>query len=140
MRAPSVTKNGFSLIEAMLVMIVIGTAFLGFGFLYGNIDQQALKADLTILATKLAREKMEEVIQTKADSGYAAVTSSSAQAVTSGAWSFTRRVDVANVNPNDLTTTPPVDSNYKRVTVTVSWGTDAGSQVSLTTLLTNVVP
>ena len=35
--------RGFTLIEAMLVMIVIGTAFFGFGFLFGNMDQQALK-------------------------------------------------------------------------------------------------
>jgi len=60
-------RRGFTLIEAMLVMIVIGIAFFGFGFLFGNVTQQALKADLTILATKLAREKIEEVVQTKAD-------------------------------------------------------------------------
>ncbi len=131
--------RGFTLIEAMLVMIVIGTAFFGFGFLFGNMDQQALKADLTVLAAKLAKQKVEEVLQQKADSGYAAVSSQSPQTVASGAWQFTRAVNVSFVNPTTFANSVS-DTGYKKVEVVVSWGAGAGESVSLTTLVTNMVP
>lgn len=132
-------RRGFSLIEAVFVMALIGIAFFGFGFLFGNIDQQALKADLTIMATKLAKEEMERVIQVKADSGYAAVQSIASAPVTNGAWTFTRRVDTSWVNPADMANSG-AETGYKRVDIVVSWGAQAGESITLTTLVTNMVP
>ena len=131
--------NGFSLIEAVLVMLVIASAFLGFGYLFGNLDQQALKTDLTVLATKLAKEKMEGIIQQKADAGYAAVSSEGAVVVPSGSWNFTRSVAVSYVNAADMSSSIP-DTGYKKVEVLVSWGAGGGTSVRLTTLVTNMVP
>lgn len=135
----SLSCNGFSLLEAVLVMLIISIAFFGFGYLYGNIDQEALKADLTVLATKLAKEKMEEVIQTKADSGYASVSSQTALPASSGAWTFQRMVNTSFVNPADFSVSP-TDTGYKKVEVVVSWGAGGGESITLTTLVTDMVP
>lgn len=132
-------RKGFSLIEALLVMIVIAIAFFGFGFLYGNITQQALTVDLTLVATKLAREKLDQTIQLKADSGYSAVTTQASEAVTSGSYSFTRRVEVDYLSPDDFSAAA-YDTSYKRVRVVVSWGEAAGESVTLTTMVTNMIP
>lgn len=139
MHRPVRKNRGFTLIEAMLVMVVIGTAFFGFGFLFGNMSQQALKSDLSILATKLAKEKLEEVMQQKADSGYASVSSASPQSVMSGTWQFSRRVNVSYVDPTTFANSI-VDTGYKKVEAVVSWGVAAGESVTLTTLVTNMVP
>ncbi len=132
-------RQGFSLIEALLILIVMSIAFLGFGYLYGNVTQEALKADLTVLATKLGREKMEGIIQTKADSGYGAVSSESSTSVSSGTWSFDREVVVTYVNPADFSTAGS-DTGYKKVEVTVSWGAGVGDTVTITSLVTDMVP
>jgi prepilin-type N-terminal cleavage/methylation domain-containing protein len=131
--------RGFTLIEAVLVMIVVSIAFLGFGYLFGNLDQEALKADLTVLATKLAKEKVEEIFQEKADSGYAGITSESAATVNSGSWAFTRSIQVGYVNPADLSNAVS-DTGYKKVTVDVAWGGGIGESISITTLVTDMVP
>ena len=132
-------QRGFSLVEAVLVIVFLAVSFLGLAYLFGNVTQQALKADLTVLATKLAREKMEEVVQRKADSGYSAVVSQSAASVQSGAWTFTRTVTVQYLDPSTFVTTG-ADTGYKRVEVSVSWGAGSGQSVTLTTLVTNMVP
>ena len=132
-------KKGFSLIEAVLVMVVVGIAYFGFGLLFGNVTQEALKADLTVLASKLAREKMDEIIQIKADSGYASVVNQAPAAVPSGTWSFTRQVVVGYVNPADMSSSV-TDTGYKKVEIDVSWGVGAGKSIALTTLVSNMVP
>ncbi len=131
--------TGFSLLEAVLTIVFMGVSFLGLAYLFGNVTQQALKADLSVLATKLAREKLEEIVQLKADSGYAAVGNQGPETVSSGAWSFTRQVAVQYVNPADFSATA-VNTGYKQVEVAVSWGSGAGSSVTLTTLVTDMVP
>lgn len=132
-------EDGFSLLEAALVVVFLGVSFVAIAYLYANVTQRALTADLTILATKLAHEKMEEVVQQKADGGYASVVSQAASPVQSGSWNFTRAVNVTYVNPADFSTTAS-DLGYKRVDVTVAWGSGAIRQVVLTTLLTNMIP
>jgi len=133
------SNRGFSLIEAVFVMMVIGIAFFGFGYLFGNVDQEALEADLTVIAGKLAKAKMEQVIQTKADSGYAAVTAESPTTVTSGNWDFTQQVNVDYVNPSDFSNSVS-DTGYKKVEVVVSWGAGLGESVTLTSMVTDMVP
>lgn len=139
MRTAVCSARGFTLLEAVLVVVFMGVSFLGLAYLFGNVTQQALKSDLSVLATKLAREKLEEVVQLKADSGYAAVTSQGPESVTSGAWSFTRQVGVQYVDPADFSASA-ANTGYKQVDVTVSWGGGAGRSVTLTTLVTDMVP
>lgn len=139
MRSPLRGSRGFTLLEAVLTIVFMGVSFLGLAYLFGNVTQQALKSDLSVLATKLAREKLEEVVQVKADSGYAAVVSQAPETVASGAWSFTRQVGVQYVDPADFSASA-ANTGYKRVDVTVAWGSGAGRSVTLTTLVTDMVP
>jgi prepilin-type N-terminal cleavage/methylation domain-containing protein len=131
-------KKGFTLIEAVLVMMLVAVAYFGFGLLFGNVEQNALQSDLTVLAVKLAREKMETIVHTKAYSGYSAVVSEPPATVPSGSWNFTVGVNVSNVNPD--MSQAATDTGYKKVVVTSSWGAGAGDSIALTTLVTNMSP
>lgn len=133
------SDKGFTLIEAVLTMVLIGIAFFSFGFLFGNIEQEALTSDLTILATKLGREKMEMLMQEKAEDGYSSIVDEAAVTVSSGNWDFERSVDTQYVNASDLSDAV-INTGYMRVDVTVAWGVDAGESITLTTLMTNVTP
>lgn len=132
-------QKGFTLIEAIISILIIGVAFMGFGYVLSNMDQNSLTADLSVVATELARDKMEELVAQKANSGYAAVSSQAAQNITQGTWSFSRDVVVSYVDSNTLSSSG-FDTGYKKVVVNVSWGAGTGSTVSLQTLLTNQVP
>jgi len=135
-------ERGFTLIEAVLIMVVIGATFFAFGYLFGNLSQEALQTDLTIVAAKLSREKMEEWVGLKADGGalgYQSVVTQAPQTIVVGNWSFARAINVSYVNSADLSPSA-VNTGYKKVDVTTSWGADLGESVTLTTLITDVVP
>jgi type II secretory pathway pseudopilin PulG len=134
-----ISTKGFTLLEAVLIMFIIGSAFFSFGYLFGNLDQEALDADLTVIATKVARQKLEQLIQTKADSGYAAITNSGPTTVTVGTWNFTLQVTTSSVNPSDMSASV-VETGYKKVVISVSWAAGGGNSISLTTLFGNMVP
>ena len=131
--------KGFTLIEAIISILIIGVAFMGFGYVLSNMDQSSLTADLSVVAAELARDKMEELVAQKANSGYAAVTSQASQSITQGTWDFSRDVVVSYVDANTLSASG-VDTGYKKVVVNVSWGAGSGSTISLQTLFTNQVP
>lgn len=132
-------KRGFTLIEALLIMTIIGASFFGLGLIFSNIDQQALSSDLTVMATQLARERMEEVIAVKASGGYSSLSSEGPTAVTSGEWDFSRSVVVSYISPSDFSTSF-ADTGYKRVVIQVDWGSGSGQSISLQTILTDQVP
>lgn len=136
----TISKNGaFTLIEAMLVMVIVAITFLGFGYLFGNISQSSITEDITIVAIKLARDKMDEVIAHKADGGYDVIASEGQTAITVGSWPFERQTAVTYINPTTFVTSGS-DTGYKKVVVGVSWGVLPGQSVALTTLVGDSIP
>lgn len=131
--------RGFTFVEAIISILIIGASFMGFGYVLSNTTQTSLTADLSVVATGLARDKMEQVIQQKASSGYASINSQGVENLMQGAWDFTREVRVSYVDPATLSV-QVADSGYKKVVVDVSWGAGLNSTISLQTLLTNQVP
>lgn len=131
------SSRGFTLVEAILTVVVIGSGLVGLMVLYHNTTRGAMEGDLTIAATFLARERLEQVIADKVNYGYDYVTQNQhggSQVITLGPRSYTRICAVTEVSKNDFQTVQ-AGSGYKRITSTAQWGVAATERIILTTLL-----
>lgn len=129
--------HGFTFIEVILTLVIIGTGLFGITYLYSNMSYQMYAADLQIMAAELAQQKMEQEIALKAFSGYAAIVSDVGEDIANGPYNFFRITHVEFVDPNTMAVSV-VDTGYKRIIVTVSWSGSPG--VTLVSLVTNQVP
>lgn len=130
-------KNGFTLIEAVLTLTLLAGGMMGVLTLFQRNVSEANDAEQTLVATHLARERMEQIIQDKKYDLYASIVSanypSPEDLTAQGFPGYTRTISIVEVNATNLTA-PDAGSGYKRVTVSVQvTGMDT---VTLTTLLT----
>lgn len=131
-------QKGFTFIEAILTSVLLSMGLMGGFAMMENATAHSLNNDFLVMGSQLANEKIEEIIADKTFQGYSVVTDAvypdeSLLAPYSG---FSRSVSVQEVSSTDLTT-PEAGSGYKRVDVTVSWGSAPGEQVEVSTMLSN---
>lgn len=118
------TKKGFSLLEAMLALLLFGT---GLVFLLQLLNTGLFVSgqnEDTVIAANLAQEKIEESRNTT----YASLASETPAVAVSGFPGFTREVLV-----DDLT---PPQTGLKEITVNVNWY--AKNNIMTTTMVTYV--
>ncbi len=128
--------KGFTLVETVLSVFIIGVALFGLMHLFQGSVRTAADTDQAVQAASLARERLERILFDKKMNGYDFVTQANYPAVENftGAFApFTRTVAIREVRETDLTT-DQANSGYKRVTVGVQWG--ANGHVTLETLAT----
>lgn len=131
--------KGFSLIEAILTLVLVSGGILGILHLFEQNVRSANFMEQTASAAFLAQERLEQIVQDKEYQGFDTIISANYPAsedlTAQGFGGFTRTVSILEVNANDLTSpAPPPGSGYKRITVTVS--VTGGEGVTLETLLT----
>jgi len=131
-------NNGFTLIELLLTIVVITAGLLGIMSLFENATRGAVLADVNVIAVDLAHEKLERIVLDKWKNGYVALNQTLYPDETfTGDYSiFTRQTQVSEVANTDFTTLS-VGSGYKRVDVTVKWGTTASQRITVPTVLAN---
>ena len=139
--------NGFSLIETIIVIVIIGIAAIGVLSVFITGMRGAADPLITIQVIELAQEKMDIVIGDRQNTarGYSYATTPAnypAESPVSGFASFNRSVAIACVTIADFNAagSAPAPScvgvtNYARVTVTVTHAV-IGS-ITTVTLLTN---
>lgn len=132
------SRRGFTLIELLLTVVVISVGLVGIMALFQNAAKGAMQVDLNVVATNLAREKLEQVVSDKVRLGYATFGSVPyPDEAFSGEFSaYARSTAVREVASADLSTTE-VGSGYRRVDVTVSWGQGASKRVTVSTVLSS---
>jgi len=136
---------GFTLIETLMVIVVLGIAATGVLLYFINIGKAGAQGR-TIEAVMLAQERMEQIIALKKGNGFSAVALAN-PAAADPAFSppfdaFTRSVEVYCVNEAGLdadngdtsASCPGSDISAKRVKVTVAW---TGGAIDLVTVLSN---
>ena len=126
-------NKGFSLLEAVLTVMILAIGFFSTTVLISNISISAITTDQNIIGTQLANEKVESIIADKKFFGFSYVDNSHYPAETlSGDYlGYRRSVAIAEVQAGDLFT-PAAGSGIKKVLVTVSWGDTAAQQVKVT--------
>ncbi|MBI5643928.1 MAG: prepilin-type N-terminal cleavage/methylation domain-containing protein [Deltaproteobacteria bacterium] len=133
-------KKGFTLIEVVMVIIILGIIGTGILMYYTGLSASPDQVTLT-QATALAQEKLEMIIADKKANGFNGVLSEAPAALPAPYARFTREVEVFCVQEADLNTsngTMPnctdTDILAKRVRVIISWG---GSSADYVTVITN---
>jgi Tfp pilus assembly protein PilV len=126
-------RKGFTLIEAVLAVVLVATAFLSLSYLISNTTLFNINLDMSTTAIMLARGQMAETMAKP----YANV-QEVAQTSFSGDFAFYRyQIAVDYVNPGDLDTPVTGPTEYKRVVVTVTASGWLGV-VQLSSVKTNV--
>lgn len=109
-------SRGFSLIEAILAIVLLSASFLGLVHVMSDTTTHNIDIDISTTAVMLAREVMD---QTKAKS-FSNVSSVSATSFGGDFANYTYAISVGYVNSGDLNTTVAGPTSYKRITVTVT--------------------
>ena len=150
-------KKGFTLIEIIISLVLLGFALFGLINLYMNLSVNNVAAQYRGTATMLAQELIEEIKAKRfderttkdlsgnwsvigIDSGETAGNKATfddvddfngwSENLTSPYTGFTRTASVIYVAPGDLDTSSTRDNDYKKVIVTVSRGGTTYSQLS----------
>ena len=142
-------KRGFTLIESVLAIAVIGAGLVGVMYAFQGSVSSSLLADQSIIASNIAREALERIVAQRDNNadGNVGYTDTLA-AIQGGTYTLNNAYGQAGfnlvssaveVNPNDNNATDDFldaqpGSGYARVTVTVSWNSAANS-IKLETLL-----
>ena len=130
-------KNGFTLIEAVLALVLLAGGLLGIMTLFQRNVSNANVMEQTLKATFLAQERMEQIILDKKYKLYPFIVSAnyptSENLTAQGFPGYTRTIQILEVDSNNLSSASN-GSGYKRITVAVS--VSGGDTVTLTTLLT----
>ncbi len=170
-------KNGFTLLELILVIVVLAVGLTGTLLAFTQGTQNSSYSQNTAVATVLAQDLMEEIrskcwdqtatpppcgvptgysaigpdgVETRAtyndvdDFNALSVTGNTPPQNSQGAAMpaayaiFTQKASACYVAKTDLNKCliAPATSDYKKITVTISWGAQ-GDQVQLTTIATN---
>lgn len=131
-------SNGFTLIETLMVIVLIG--IMGTGLVMYFVGIGSSGQALVIEGTSLAQGKMEEVLA-HSKTSFNAVISEADASLPAPYDRFTREVEVFCVNEADLNarvgTMPGCadsDIRAKRVNVIVSW---PGGSAAFTTIITD---
>lgn len=125
-------KGGFSLIEAILAVVVLAACFFGLTYVLSNTTTQNIDIDISTTAVLLAREKMAE---TKAKN-FADIVDVASTNFGGNFTDFNYEVATEYVNSTGLDLPVAGPTDYKRIVVTVT-GLEWPGSISLCDLKTN---
>ena len=112
-------RAGYTLVEVILVVVVAGIAMPPLMAVFAEMSHKSARPDLLLIATTLAREKMEIIASDKFNTsrGYAYLVSGNypAESPVTGS-TFTRTVTFTDVASSDLSTAQ-AGSGYRKAVV-----------------------
>lgn len=109
-------KNGFSMVEAILGVVIISSCFISLMNVMSDTTIANIKVDFLTTSVLLARGKMSEVMARDFDS----ITNVADQSFGGDFSSYNYSVTASYVNSSDLNTAVAGPTDYKKVTVAVS--------------------
>lgn len=137
LRQRAQNTRGFTLVDTILMMVVVGIGVSGLMAYFISVNRQAMNSNMTVAASVLAQERIDQVVAAKVYQGYNFVVAANyPNENLGGAFAgYSRTTQIQEVNPADLTTAQ-VGSGLKRIDITVQWSAAPADRVILTTLVT----
>lgn len=133
-----VFSKGFSAIEAIFAILILSFGLMGYLTLFAHLTESTVNDELTLAGTRLASEKIEQLVADKAANGYGSLTiGESTETVPYSSHDFSRQTSIQYVNESDLTTVMVSDTGFKRIDITVSWNIGQTHNVQLTSILSD---
>lgn len=131
-------KSGFSFLEAVMTTLFLSVGLWGGVAMFMNATSNSAYSDFRVMATGLANEKIEMIINDKMNQGFDYIDEANYDAENMEApyTGFSRSVTVTEVDSTDFIT-PSEGSGYKRVDVTVVWGPEAYETITVSTIVSN---
>ena len=131
-------QRGFSFIEALFALVILSFGFVGILSLYSMMDTNTGNDEMKLIASKLASEKVEQILASKASVGYENIsTGTSSEQISYDSLSFQRQTSVNFVIGSDLKTISGSDTGFKRIDVTLNWNNGSSQSVSVMSLISN---
>lgn len=129
-------QEGFTLVEIILTIVVLGVGLYGGFALFQSASYNNIDNDFRIVGSKLASEKIEQVMADKTFNGFDSIDTADypVEAMQPPHSQFTRTTTITRVSGNDFTTADNT-SGYKRVDVLVSWGAANDERVTISTVV-----
>lgn len=130
--------KGFTFIEAILAMLIIGIGCTGLMTAFTVVNRQSGDTQMTVTAAFLAQEQMERIVADKIYRGYPFIVPNNypPQVLPVPFERYSRSIVIQEVAPGDLRTNQG-GSGLKRVDITMQWGAAATQQVQLSTLVSS---
>lgn len=138
MRSGLNNERGFTLIEAILTVVLLSFGLVGGLTLFKNATDNSLTKNDEVIAGELAGEKLESILLDKKIQGYGFVLQANYpnEQMAAPYQEFTRSVTIQEVQAADLTT-PQVGSGYKKIDVHVTWGAQNYQTITVSTVVSN---
>lgn len=131
-------QHGFSFIEALFALLILSFGFVGILSLHSMMNGNTENDEMKLIASKLASERIEQILASKASLGYSSVnTGSATDEVSYDSLSFQRQTSINYVDSSDLKTVSGSDTGFKRIDVTVNWSNGGTQNVSVMSLISN---
>ncbi len=131
-------EKGFSFLEALFALLILSVGFSGILSLYSLMNENTSNDELKLVASKLASEKIEQVLANKANLGYSNIsTGTTTDAITYDNLNFSRQTNINYVESTDLSTVSGSDTGFKKIDVTVNWSNGSNQNVTVQSLISN---
>lgn len=139
------SQKGFTLIEAVLSIALIGIGIVGTLFLFQGAVRDSLIADQSVTAANIARETMDKIVSYRSANGYAAALTEISTNNTydenpvTGFPGYVLDATALEVDQDDEDNTDDFldaspGSNFSRITIQVTWN-NGNNDVTLSTLI-----
>lgn len=130
-------QAGFTLIGAIVMMLLVSALGAGLMTYFMSSNAMALDSDMTITATTLAQEQIDRMVANKVALGFNSMVPANYPSpvnLPAPFVGFTRTIVIMDVNPLNPTQVQ-AGSGVKRIDVALRWGNNAAQQIMLTTMI-----
>ena len=124
-------NSGFSLIETVLVMVILGICLTPFAILTVNVISKNIYSQAQATSVALAEGEIERLTMTR----FSLIANEASSAFPSPFSAYNKQTTVMYVNANALNTNAGATTNYRNVQVQVS--NSISGNITLTTLVAN---
>lgn len=134
----SLNNKGFSFFELVLAIVLLSVGLFGGMVVFENASLKHTSNDTRVIGSKLATEKLEQILADKTFKGYSYIIAANYpnETLTGGYAGYSRSTTITEVAASDLTTTS-AGSGYKRVDVTTTWGTISSDNLTISSVVTS---